>query len=59
MYEFTYGARSEKRLFAKSSPESAAAGAAKMTVSEIRAVRALMLGVIAFVGSGCQSDTWT
>ena len=56
MYEFAYGATSEKRLFEKSSPVSAAAGAAKMTVSATRTVRELMLEVIANVGSGCQSD---
>ena len=56
MYEFTYGARSEKRLFEKSSPVSAAAGAAKMTVSATRTVCALMLEVGAGVGSGCQLD---
>ena len=56
MYEFAYGARSEKRLFEKSSPVSAAAGAAKMTVSATRTVRALMLKAIANAGSGCQLD---
>ena len=55
MYEFAYGARSEKRLFEKSSPVSAAAGAAKMTVSA-KTVRALILKIIANVGSGCQLD---
>ena len=58
MYELAYGARSEKRLFAKSSPGSAAAGAAKMAVNAIRAVHALILEVIAYVGSGCQLDAW-
>jgi hypothetical protein len=46
MYEFAYGAKSEKRLFEKSSPVSAAAGAAKMTVSATRTVHALMLVIL-------------
>jgi hypothetical protein len=50
MHRFAYGAISEKRLFVKSSPVSAAAGAAKMIVSAARTVLALMLVVVSNVG---------